>query len=218
MFPTNMKDPCIANEYSTESDDRLLHLARVAMRALEAENAALAAAYAQGNYRFPEYYRDANQGLAYWVAETNLIYEIYKAWIPLIRVRWEAPAYPGSNQRADLAVYDDDGGESPLWVFEAKWWGRSTARILDALLSDLEKLAMCHQSAQRRFLMTFWWAENTDDARRRSTEDIKDFCRKNPVATLRFMGGFPTDCSRGRVTRVEEFTMALLEVAVTVIP
>jgi hypothetical protein len=206
-----LQEPSVMNEYADDLDLPLLRLSRVAVRALERENSSLAAAYAQGSYSFPNYYRDANQGLAYWVAETHLVYEIYKAWIPLVRIRWEAPVYPDSNERADLAVYEQDDGKEPVWVFEAKWWGRNSAKVLDALSSDLDKLSRCNPKTQRRFLMTFWWAENTDLARERSRRDIDAFCVSNLKAKLKFLGGFPTDSSRGRVTRVEEFTMGLLE-------
>jgi hypothetical protein len=212
MVMREAPEAAVLHEFADGLDEPLVRLMRIAVRALQEENASLARAFSQGSYSFDAFYRPANHGLAYWVTEPHLVYEVYKAWMPFVRVRWEAPVYPNSQKRADLAIYRDDAGEEPLWAFEAKWWGRNSPKVLDALALDIAKLASCHVKTERLFLMTFWWASSTDVHRTRSRAEIEQFCSTRPHVRLRFLGAFPTDCAGERATTNAEFTTALLEI------
>lgn len=174
-------------------------LFKAALRALAEEDAVLAKAFSQGMFTAGEFYRGANQGLAYWVGETELVYAIYKAWIPLVRVRWEAPkpVYPGTAKRADLAVFDDDAATKVKWIFEAKWWNQTGARQKWALDEDIRKL-LSSVANEGRFLVAFWWT--TSDHLVLDRKDVDDYCREVRIRRLAmvdlvYLDSFSTDWS-----------------------
>src|ERR1019366_8088020 len=98
---------------------QIVKLLDSAATSLANEDEALKKAF--DNAKMPSFYAGVNHGLAYAVFETQLVYAIFKSWIPMANVEWESKAYEGSPYRADLAVCDD-GSNTPSLVFEAKWW------------------------------------------------------------------------------------------------
>jgi hypothetical protein len=204
-------NPTALLESVHEADESLVRLFRVALRALAEADASLAKAFSHGMIGAGGFYGGVNHGLAYAVYEPQIVCEIFKAWMPHVRVRWESSVYPGTNRRADLAVFDDDLGTNVRWVFEAKWWGRSTKTMLDVLRADIKKLGECDPGAKRRFLLTFWWTEDSGPAHSRALADVEDFCRKHPMVQTRYTGSIPTDCVAA-TDRRGAFTVAVLEV------
>ena len=104
--------------------DDLRRLMELARSALARENSELEAAFASGN---AEFYGKCAHGLSYWVFEQNLVYLIFKTWIPHSLVEWESP-YPHSSEKADLVIFSKP--HEPRFVFEAKWWN-SMKRVID---------------------------------------------------------------------------------------
>ncbi len=191
-----------------ENDQRLVLLLRLAVRALAEEDASLARAFAQGMVEASTFYGGRNHGLAYCVYETQIVYQVFKSWLPHERVRSEYAAYREAQKRADLVVLDDQ--DRPRWVFEAKWWGRDTSRMRACLETEIAKLGSCSSAAARKFLLTFWWTENADAAGVAQAE-VDAFCTRNDGVHLRYTDSFPTDCAAS-ASRRGLFTVALLEV------
>jgi len=204
-------NPTALLESVQEADESLVCLFRVALRALAEADAGLAKTFSHGMIGAGGFYRRENHGLAYAVYEPQIVCEIFKAWIPHVRVKWESAVYPGTKRRADLAVFDDDLGANVRWVFEAKWWGRNTEATLDTLRLDIKKLGECNPRAKRRFLLTFWWTEDSGPAHSRALADVGDFCGKHPVVEIRYVGSIATDCVAA-ADRRGVFTVAVLEV------
>jgi hypothetical protein len=104
-------------------------LFRAALRALEAENGMLAAAFQAAPEGLKPFYARSNLGLAHWVYETQLVYTIFKAWIPLRRTRWESPIYEGHRSlcKADCRS-PGSWGQRP--TFSPGSWGHRIARVM----------------------------------------------------------------------------------------
>lgn len=205
------RSPTAFLENVYETDESLVLLFRVALRALAEADASLAKAFSHGMIGASGFYGGVNQGLAYTVYETQIVYEIFKAWIPHVRVSWESGVYAESGRRADLAVFDDDLGREVRWAFEAKWWGRSTKKVLGALGADIEKLGKCDPGAKRRFLITFWWVEDSGSSHANAQQEVKRFCEADGRVQLKYTGSIPTDCVASPDRR-GVFTVAILEV------
>jgi hypothetical protein len=171
---------------TTQQTIELQHLLRAAASALEAEDRALALAFSQAApQREPR-----NHGLAYWVYETGLVYEIFKAWLPLAEVYWEYP-YPGtSSLKADLVVLDEAG---PSVVVEAKWWMNNHAKTLAVLDEDAAKLRSWSGTPRERILLCFWYSRA--DGWEKDLQDVRAYCARTPEPhrpELVFAERFPT--------------------------
>ena len=197
-------------------------LFKAALRGLAEEDASLARAFSQGMLRAGEFYTAASQGLAYWVGETQLVYQVYKAWIPLVRVRWEAPdpVYLDTTKRADLAVFGDAPSAKVKWVFEAKWWNQNSqtsTKQHQALDRDVNKLLSTTPSGGR-FLLAFWWATATTLPS--DCLEVEQYCQgscsqESAMVTPVFLGSFHTDWTpdKGKSRVVDGlFVLAALKV------
>jgi hypothetical protein len=142
--------------------ERLLPLG---MAALEAEDRSLAVAFGQCPERL-----DVAHGLSYQVYEHILQYGLFKAWLPVVRVDWDCRYDEHHQQLLDLCVRD---GER-TFGFELKWWGNKSARLMNALKTDVERL-QGHATAEESYLLAFWWGSPVhwhDDARSALTHGL----------------------------------------------
>lgn len=160
----------------------------IGAHALQLEDQALSLAFAQAR----QHKHPCNRGLGYTVFESNLVYAIFKSWLPLAEVYWEFP-YPGSSEKADLVVCE--GGE-PFIVLEAKWWMNSWKRTRDVLDSDVRKLLSWSQPIAKRVLLAFWYSRDTPNDWSKDLEDVNAYCEVQGEAFLRpiFVSRFATDC------------------------
>lgn len=154
----------------------------------------------------------SSHGLGFWVFEHNLVYEVFKAWLPRADVMWECPipgedgehGYwdmvgdpPRSNRKKprrsgwfDLAISGDDDAISA--VFEFKWWPR-----LGSARKDLQKLAACG-GEYSKFFVGFWISTDLATDLRRGEEEYlrsaNDLRTDHPDARAEyvFVGQFET--------------------------
>jgi hypothetical protein len=208
---------------SDNLDERLVRLLRVAVKALAAEDRLFRRAFCAARDQDRGFYADENQGLAYWVFETQLVYTIFKSWIPLARVRWEGHTYSDSPRySADLAVFPDkfEGSAHPCMVFEAKWWNKSFERCLKqrrAIDRDVKKI-LGTRATICSFLLAFWW--DTQGDLRSSVAEVERYCSRacrlpGQTAKLVFQDAFPSRfCDGEPRTPVADglFAMAALRV------
>jgi hypothetical protein len=139
--------------YGTQPED-LVDLLKAAALALEDEERTLHTAYMAGNIVYPGFHqrRNVNEGLAFRLYETSIMYVIYKAWLPRVPVAWdyERGAVRGA---IDLVVLDTVDHDRALWAFEAKWWNRESDEKW--LVADFDKLAA--YEASRRLVLALWF-------------------------------------------------------------
>jgi len=155
---------------------------RAAARALATENARLQSAFDLS----PRSSSDSrsgqlNRSLAYWVFETTLAYEIFKAWLPLADVDWEVSYPTNPGKKADLVVYEHD---KPSIVVECKWWMNSQSKTESSLHDDAAKLLSWTDENVRHILLTFWHSPDADELK--DWKDVADFCASR--------GGKPYTC------------------------
>lgn len=128
-------EPIFNPVYVWSSEDispDLLQLCNAAIFALREEDASLSKAFAKIPQNFKDFYSDSNQGLAYEVFETALVYIIFKSWIPLAPTAWEDNYEDDSHKKADLVVYDKET-QKAKYIFEAKWWMKNTKIVHETL-------------------------------------------------------------------------------------
>ncbi|MEP7124129.1 MAG: hypothetical protein ABJE95_24595 [Byssovorax sp.] len=139
------------DSFGLEADTYLMRLLRAAAEALQSEEHVLNKAFERGSAAF---YGGVNQGLAYHLYETTLVYLIFKSWLPLTEVVWDAHKARGYGGAMDLVVFNE---HKPRYAFEAKWWNYGKAEVL--FEHDISKLRhFKSQQDARGFLITFWWA------------------------------------------------------------
>jgi len=154
----------------------------VAAHALRAMDASLNAAFVASRPLRREKLIEWNEGLAYHVFETTLVYEVFKAWLPISSVHWEPRYEGGSQKRADLVVVDDGSKR----IFEFKWWLSNNKMVLKGLRQDVDKLRKVRDNTVERILVGLWWGWNWE-------QDQKDIERANlPNAPLAWLARFPT--------------------------
>jgi hypothetical protein len=178
---------------------QLLHEALVALRR---EDSDLRGLFENS----PCSYADVSHGLAYWLFETTIVYVIFKSWILIADVVWEAgyPANvdmrprppeknPGNHATCDLRIVGSEENRPDLW-FEAKWWWNMTRERLNELNNDVGRLRrQCaeREDNDRGFLISFWpsWTEDhwaTDKDALKGTQGNAD------IGDLIYFGLFPT--------------------------
>lgn len=160
-------------------------LFEAAVRALELEDRRLALAFAQARPQRLPWHR----GLAYGTFETTLVYEIFKAWLPIAEVYWEHPYPDAPGLKADLVVFDQHG---PSAVVEAKWWMNNHQKTLAALEQDVIKLRSWNGPIRDRILLCFWYSP---EARwDQDLTEVRTFCgASGPNRTeLLYFARFPT--------------------------
>ncbi|MFH0901720.1 MAG: hypothetical protein V2A73_13915 [Pseudomonadota bacterium] len=177
----------------------------VAVRALFAEDRRLALALAASPRNNPCW----NYGLIYSVFETTLVYEIFKALLPMAAVEWEWP-YPGSTDKADLVVFD---GERANVVIEAKWWMSNQKKVFSLLEVDIEKM-LSWKGLDGRYLLTFWHSQNCPEMWKRDLSDVLAFCGQYDGARVEpvYAAAFPTDVVTVRAEGGSYFAMCALSV------
>jgi hypothetical protein len=172
----------------------------IAMHALQAEYQRLALAFHQR----PGPVDDVAPGLSYRAYEQILQYEIFKAWLPLARVDWDArcSADRGDARRLDLCVHD---GTDRIG-FELTWWGSSSQRITAARAKGVAADGVVNEA----YLVVFWWG--ADGAWQRELDHaIAHHGRDARLVYLaRFATGGP---ATGDLTGRRHFTMAAFRVA-----
>jgi hypothetical protein len=154
--------------FDSEPDTHLIRLLRAAAKALQCEEHLLNKAFSAGN---ADFYGGVNQGLAYHLYETTLVYLVFKSWLPLTEVVWDAHKARGYGGAMDLVVFD---GHHPRYAFEAKWWNYGRAEVL--FEHDISKLRhFKSQQEARGFLITFWWgsADKIDADSHKITNVVK---------------------------------------------
>lgn len=168
------------------SDERLIRLLHEAFEAVRLENENLRSAFEQATDG--AFYDGINRSLAYTVFETNLAYSVFKRWIPMARVRWEAQ-YPGSARRADLVVYNDLDPGKEDWVVELKWWPNEHSKTLGILAADLEKMR-AWKGVKGRVLLGFWFSPDSDHSK--DTRAVEKFSDAHGLQRI-FLKHFPVD-------------------------
>lgn len=141
------------------------------------------------------------RGLSFWVFEHNLVFPIFRAWLPLVNdIRWDenADGIAGGARGSrfpDLRI--ECGTNGTAWyAFELKWWnlGRGE-RVLGGDADKLRKLVDDHRTSMPQeghllgaFVLATWWG---------TSESIGDDFRvaSDPGAGLRpvFAGIFPSN-------------------------
>jgi hypothetical protein len=168
----------VADEGRLSSES--IRLMTIAAHALRAADAALNAAFlASRALRTGQI--TWNEGLAYPVFETTVVYEVFKAWLPIASVHWEVRYEGGSQKQADLVVE----GKSTM-VFEFKWWLSNQAKALGCLQEDVNKLREWPGPGVERILVALWWGWDWDQDRR----DIE--AARVEHADLAWLSRFPT--------------------------
>jgi hypothetical protein len=178
----------------------------LALGALEAEDRRLALAFEQGGNRGGA---DFNRGLAYWVFEHNLVYEIFKAWLPVLEAHWEVQ-YQESREKADLVIFE---GGTPVAVIETKWWMNNHQKTLAALDADVTKLRGWNRGTPLRVQLGFWYSRNSDEQWEQDISDVRKYCAGHGDGVVPFYAGrFVTDVAAFRESGGAYFAMVALAV------
>ena len=181
------------------SESKLRELFEAAVRELEEEDVRLFRAFGQAG----DWKNAQCQGLAYWVFEHNLVFPIFRAWLPLVdRVWWDEDIHRARGEQREDSNTDEEPGRRnrdyidlqvehekgvPKWLFEAKWWAYGKAEAL--LSKHVARLRKARVGNDQGFLLTFWYG---------STGELKsDLERAQEQAkgldlTMLFVGVFPT--------------------------
>lgn len=183
----------------------LRQLFEAAVRELEEEDQRLFRAFGRAG----KWKDEQCQGLAYWVFEHNLVFPIFRAWLPLVhRVTWdecihrrkdgrqressldvEVSGGTGRKERGreliDLVVEPSEG--APPWLFEAKWWAYGKAESV--LGEDANRLRPPVAGDGQGYLLTFWYGADGELARdlERAAADATELRLE-----MLFVGVFPT--------------------------
>ena len=187
------------HDQSTKRESKLRELFEAAVRELEEEDVRLFRAFGQAG----DWKNAQCQGLAYWVFEHNLVFPIFRAWLPLVhRVWWDEDIHrargeqredsntdekPGRRNREYINLVVEKRKGAPKWLFEAKWWAYGAAKSL--LSKDVRRLRRARAGKDQGYLLTFWYG---------STGELKsDLERAQEQAkgldlTMLFVGVFPT--------------------------
>lgn len=190
---------------STKNQPDLRQLFEAAARELEEEDQRLFRAFGRAG----KWKNEQCQGLAYWVFEHNLVFPIFRAWLPLVyQVTWdecvhkrrngekreasrkvEASGGTGRKERGreyiDLVVVPSEG--APPWLFEAKWWASGDAKAV--LGKDADRLRPPRADKGEGYLLTFWYGSDDELA-----QDLANAERdaKELRLDMLFVGVFPT--------------------------
>lgn len=191
--------------HDQSTKDKLLRqLFEAAVRELEDEDQRLFRAFGRAG----KWKDEQCQGLAYWVYEHNLVFPIFRAWLPLVyRVIWDEDLHrlmkdgrrrdgtceadrSGQTARTerrfiDLAVEPTEG--APRWLFEAKWWAYGDAKTV--LGKDIGRLRSSQCNGGAGYLLTFWYG--AADALAKDLRDA-DQAVAGLGVKMNFVGVFPT--------------------------
>jgi|JI10StandDraft_1071094.scaffolds.fasta_scaffold09712_11 hypothetical protein len=190
-------------------DGLLRRLLRAAVLSLRAEDAELATRFASAPA--PLDYSDDSHGLAYGVFETALVYEIFKAWLPLASTEWESN-YDEGARKVDLAVWPEPAKDDLVWLFEAKWWGGMSQKHLGFLDADCAKM-LNRKTAAARFLTTFWY--NDDRNWEEDLGAVRAFCARRQdgyTAKAVYAASFPTHWVKARDPSGAYFAMGVFAI------
>lgn len=191
-----------------DGGELLTRLLPAALDALHKENQSLADAFGHADPRILEMYRKpphaslaSNEGLAYWLFETTLVYSIFKSWIPLAHTVWEDRYPERSEQKVDLMVRPIVGDFGATWGFEAKWCRPANDASTFWLHHDAMKLLLSRAFGER-FVFAFWhsplarWAADTDGFQRTCAIRLAYGIESATLVPL-YVGAFPTKVASG---------------------
>jgi len=182
----------------------LRRLLPVATEALLAEDRRLAEAFEHAAH--PNAGR--NHGLAYWVFETTLVYEVFKSWLPLAHVESEYVYPNNAAEKADLVVFTN----GRALVVEAKWWMSMNAKTLAALDADVKKILSWPAPAEARLLLTFWYSPNHPGQWQTDLAELRAFEPRCGRATPIYAAAFTTDQADTRDNVGSYLAMAALRI------
>ncbi len=184
----------------------LFRLFRTALYALKEEDALLSKAIAQAPPAFESFYAQSNHGLGHWILQTDIIYSLYRAWLPFVPLAWEK-RNPLKPDQMDLVVYADfpdiiEGEQvwRPKLICEAKWWMDNSVATQRALKTDFEMMQHWESDLDKRVLIGLWYwnaealAVDSDEFKV-LRQEIASHVSIGEIEML-YLGAFPTDFNR----------------------
>jgi len=181
--------------------DLLKTLLRGARDALKREDAELHGIFRRADPAHRTSYEGVSRGLGYHLFEANLVYTIFKSWLPVVPVEWEARYDHAELSHIDLLAQPLGPGRRLRWGFEARWWHRSDKRGMGLFHEDARRL-LADRKLDERFLLAFWISESAHWARDR--REIAEACLRpqiphHPEARITpfYLAAFHTEVAHG---------------------